>query len=84
MILLLKKIRLKRGLTQAQVSDQLEISTRQYQRVEAGESFLTQEKLNKLEDLFGLPQRVLLAKNIEEIPDFCRNYISFLGTENCT
>lgn len=77
----LKKHRLKKGLTQAQIAALLGISVRQYQRVEAGESFLTQEKLNKLEDLFQTPQRVLLAKNVEEIPSYYHDFLYSTGTE---
>lgn len=77
----LKQFRLKKGLTQADVAKQIGISVRQYQRVENGESFLTKDKLNKLEDLFGIPQRVLLAKDVKEIPDFYQHYFSFLSTD---
>lgn len=81
-ILLLKLFRLKRGFKQAEIAQSIGISVRQYQRVEVGSSFLTQEKLNKLEDIFQIPQRVLLAKNIEEIPSFYNHYLSALDTDN--
>lgn len=74
----LKKIRLQNGLKQADVAIKLGISKRQYQRIESGTSFVNQEKLNKLEDLFELPQRVLLAKSVEEIPDFYKEFIEKL------
>ncbi|MCT6922777.1 helix-turn-helix transcriptional regulator [Metasolibacillus sp.] len=80
-MLLLKKLRVKQGLTQSDVAQFIGISTRQYQRVEAGKAFLSQSNLNKLEDMFRLPQRVLLAKNVAEIPEYYHVYI--LGTENC-
>jgi len=54
----------------------LNISVRQYQRIESGRSFVSQEILNKLEDLFMLPQRVLLAKNIEEVPEFIKKLLN--------
>jgi len=66
----LKKVRLQRKLKQSDVAIIVGISIRHYQRIESGKSFLTQEKLNKLEDLFEIPQRVLLAKNVEEIPKY--------------
>lgn len=70
-------------MTQREVAECIGVKLRHYQNVEAGESFLTQDKLNTLEDLFELPQRVLLAKNVKEIPDYYEYYISFLSTENC-
>lgn len=73
--MLLKKIRITKGLTQKEVASFIGVKTRHYQYVEAGTSFLSQEGLNKLEDLFQLPQRVLLAKSIEEVPDFYQEFI---------
>lgn len=79
---LLKQQRLKKGYRQEDVARLLNISTRQYQRIESGKSFLTQEKLNKLEDLFQTPQRVLLAKNVEEIPSYYHDFLYSTGTED--
>lgn len=76
----LRIIRLKNNLTQNEVAKILGIKIRHYQNVENGTSFLTQKKLNKLEDLFGLPQRVLLAKTVEEVPEYYHAIIH--GTEN--
>lgn len=78
----LKRTRLKKGYKQAEIAELLGISVRQYQRVEAGTAFLAQEKLNKLEDTFQIPQRVLLAKNVEEIPNFYNDYVTALNTDN--
>lgn len=72
---LLKQLRLEKGYRQSDVAEHLDISTRHYQRIESGQSFMHQEILNKLEDLFRLPQRVLLAKDIEEIPDFYQTFL---------
>ncbi|PKR83061.1 XRE family transcriptional regulator [Heyndrickxia camelliae] len=74
-ILLLKEIRKKNNLTQYEVSQMLNLTLRQYQRIEKGESFLAQDKLNTLEDIFKTPQRVLLAKSYEEVPEFLKNFL---------
>lgn len=79
--ILLKQQRLKKGYRQEDVAKILNISVRQYQRIESGKSFLTQEKLNKLEDLFQTPQRVLLAKNVEEIPSYYHDFLYSPSTE---
>lgn len=73
--MMLKKIRASKGLTQSYVASKIGVKLRHYQYVEAGMSFLSKDKLNKLEDLFELPQRVLLAKSIEEVPDFYKPYL---------
>lgn len=81
--MLLKEIRKSRNLTQKEVATSLGIKVRHYQYVESGESFLTQKRLNKLEDMFELPQRILLAKSFEEIPIFYQAFIqSKFGTDN--
>jgi len=79
--MMLKKIRTIKGLTQSYVASKIGVKLRHYQYVEAGMSFLSKDKLNKLEDLFELPQRVLLAKSIEEVPDFYKPYLEEL--EKC-
>jgi len=79
---ILKKLRLIRGFTQAEIAQIICVSLRQYQRIEGGKSFITQEKLNRLEDTFQIPQRVLLAKNIEEIPSYYKYYLTTLDTDN--
>lgn len=78
----LKNLRAKKGFTQKEVANLIDIKIRHYQNVEKGNSFLTQEKLNKLEDIFQIPQRVLLAKKVEEIPSFYNHYLSALNTDN--
>lgn len=75
MILLLKKYRQDKKWTQAQVALMLGVTERFYRSIEAGDRRPSYDNLNKLEDLFGLPQRVLLAKSIEEIPDYYRKDI---------
>lgn len=81
-ILLLKKFRQKNCWTQLQVSEMLSVSERFYRSIEAGDRRPSYEKLNKLEDIFQIPQRVLFAKNIEEIPSFYNHYLSTLDTDN--
>lgn len=78
MLLILKNIRKQRGWTQSQVASKLNISKRFYQSIEAGDRKPSYKKINKLEDLFELPQRVLLAKSVEEIPDFYKEFIEKL------
>ncbi|WP_348920159.1 helix-turn-helix domain-containing protein [Enterococcus rotai] len=74
--LLLKIYRKQKKLTQAEAAERLGIVLRQYQRLESGESFATQKVLNSLEDLFEKPQRVLLAKNAEEVPKYMKHYLN--------
>jgi transcriptional regulator with XRE-family HTH domain len=74
--MLLKIFRLKKHLTQQEVARRLQISVRQYQRIESGRSFPRETNLGKLEDLFGIPHRVLLAKSVDEIPSFLKKFSS--------
>lgn len=72
---LIKQYREQKKLTQKEVAESIGINERQYQRIEAGDSFATQKVLNALEDLFEKPQRVLLAKNVEEVPNYMKTYL---------
>lgn len=76
----LKTVRKKKRLTQEFVASQVGIKVRHYQNVESGESFLSQDKLNLLEDLFELPQRVLLAKRVEEVPRYYQSFIDSIDS----
>ena len=76
--MILKKIRCSKGLTQSQVAKLLGVSERFYRSIEASDRKPSYKNLNKLEDLFQLPQRVLLAKSIEEVPDFYKPYLEKL------
>ena len=73
--MLLKDYRAKLDMTQKNIANYLGISERQYQRIEIGEAFPNKKVLNALEDLFEKPQRVLLAKNAEEVPNYMKNYL---------
>lgn len=55
----LKEARQKAGLTQQQVADELNVSLRQYQRIEEGISCGTFQTWDTLEDLFTIHQRKL-------------------------
>ena len=55
----LKKARQKAGLTQKQVADYLKITDRAYQNIEYGKRIGKIETWDKLEDLFGVHQRIL-------------------------
>lgn len=72
---LLKHFRYKKHLTQQQVADKLQLTVRQYQRIESGKSFPRESKIAILEDLFEAPQRVLFANSIEDVPDFLRCFL---------
>lgn len=73
--LYLKKYRKQKKLTQKEVAEIIGVNERQYQRIEKGDSFATQKVLNALEDLFEKPQRVLLAKNAEEVPNYMKKHL---------
>lgn len=76
--MLLKQYRQQRKLTQREVAKKIGVNIRQYQKIEAGEAFGTQRVINSLEDLFKTPQRILLAKNVEEVPGYFKKYLSKL------
>lgn len=74
--MLIKQYRIQKKLTQKEVAESIGINERQYQRIEAGDSFATQKVLNALEDLFEKPQRVLLARTAEEVPNYMKKYVN--------
>lgn len=73
--MLLKEFRKQKKLTQTEVAKMIGVALRQYQDIESGRSFTTQKVLNALEDLFERPQRVLLAKTAEEVPNYMKTYL---------
>jgi transcriptional regulator with XRE-family HTH domain len=64
----LKTERAKHGWTQAFVANCLGVTVRSYQYYEQGFKNPSLETANKLEDLFGIPQRELLVRNYTPIP----------------
>ncbi|WP_110925942.1 helix-turn-helix domain-containing protein [Bacillus massiliglaciei] len=73
--MLLKYFRQKKNLTQSEVAQKLQISVRQYQRIEAGTSFPRESSIVILEDLFEAPHRVLFADSVDDIPFFLRCFL---------
>ena len=67
----LQNARKKKGLTQQQVADQLGISLRYYQNIEAGDRTGDFAIWDNLEDIFKIHQRILreLAKKNHGIKD---------------
>lgn len=63
---ILKETRMAIGLTQQQMADKLNVSLRQYQRIEAGSANGSFENWDALEDILGVHQRKL-----REISDNC-------------
>lgn len=55
----LKEARMAAGMTQQQMADELEISLRYYQNIEAGDRTGDFEIWDKLEDITGIHQRKL-------------------------
>ena len=51
-----------KGLTQEQVAEMLDMSVRQYQRIEAGTANGSFRHWDALEDLLGIHQRILREK----------------------
>lgn len=78
--MLLKYYRNKLNLTQKELAEKLNVSHRYYQNIEAGISFPRRNVSYALEDLFELPQRVLLSENIEEVPKYLRHYTKNYNT----
>lgn len=79
---ILKKLRLEKNLTKKEVSNLIGIKVRHYHNVENGKSFLSQQKLNQLEDLFKLPQRILFSERVKDIPEYLNVFtIEIFGTD---
>lgn len=57
----LKSMRVSLGITQKQIAQQLGISVRFYQHIEAGARKGSIELWDKIEDIFNVPQRLLRA-----------------------
>lgn len=57
----LRKARKDAGMTQQQMAEELDISLRQYQRIEAGKSNGSFEIWDVLEDILKIHQRILRA-----------------------
>lgn len=55
----LKNARIQAGLTQSDIAEHMEISLRQYQRIEAGTSNGSVRLWDALEDLLRVHQRIL-------------------------
>lgn len=72
---LLKSFRKKYHLTQSQMAAMLQLSVRQYQRIESGRSFPRESTILLLEDFFKVPHRVLLSKSVEEIPNYLKHFL---------
>lgn len=66
---ILKNARIEKGLTQQNVADQLDISLRYYQNIEAGKRTGDFEIWDSLEDLFNIHQRKLreISKNHHDL-----------------
>lgn len=73
-MLILRQKRKEFGYTQPQIAKKIGLGTRQYFRIEHGLAFPKQKALNKLEDIFGLPQRVLFSKTSDDISDICNKF----------
>lgn len=73
--LFLKEYRKNANLTQKELAKIVGVSERQYRDIESGKAFPRKKVLNALEDLFEKPQRVLLAKNAEEVPNYMKQYL---------
>lgn len=61
----LKAARVAKGMTQQQVADELGISLRYYQKVEAGDRTGDFTLWDEMEDLFGVHQRALRQQGPE-------------------
>ena len=60
----LKLARNDRGMTQKELAKKLNISERQYQRIESGVANGSFETWDAIEDLFGVNQRILRMNSI--------------------
>ena len=60
----LKEARQAAGMTQQQVADELEIDIRYYKSIESGERIGGIWMWDKLEDVFGVSQRVLRENHL--------------------
>lgn len=67
--------RLKKEYTQKEMAAKLDISVRQYQKIESGQSFTSKKRVELLEDLFNVPHRVLFSKSVDEVPDSLKHFL---------
>jgi transcriptional regulator with XRE-family HTH domain len=57
-----QRLRIRRGLTQQQVTDLVDLDLRHYRRIERGTENITMETLVALADAFDVPPAALLRK----------------------
>ncbi len=57
----LRSIRLELGMTRREVAAKIGVTVRQYGNIETGKRNPSKKVIDQLEDLFGIPQRVLLV-----------------------
>jgi len=57
---MIKEYRIKRGLTQEQLAEQLNISTRQLQRIEKNENKTTIDMLKKIRFVLQIPDQDMI------------------------
>jgi transcriptional regulator with XRE-family HTH domain len=76
---MLKKWRLKAGLTQAQLADRLGYSTAQYiSNIERKISKLPVSKYKQASKILGIPMEVLIEMRIEESKEKLRKVFKFV------
>lgn len=63
----LKNARKEKGMTQKEVAEYLKVSARCYQSIELGKRDGKFEYWDKLEDLFGIHQRILRQDSRDKI-----------------
>ncbi len=77
----IRKMRLKRNLTQEILAEKVDISQRTLSGIETGENFVTAETLDKLVDALGTTFEELFATNhYKEVPILAREISSIVET----
>ena len=81
-----KRLRKKRGLTQEQFAEMIDITPRNLCRIESGENFVTSETLDKILNSLNVPADILFSyehlKNEKELLSDIYTYIDKIKVNN--
>lgn len=78
----IKELRQKKGLTQEQLSDMINVGERNLSKIECGNNFVTAETLSKIIDALEIePQELFNFKHLEEKNELKEELIEAIRTE---
>ncbi len=78
----IKELRQKKGLTQEQLSDRINVGERNLSKIECGNNFVTAETLSKIIDALEIePQELFNFKHLEEKNELKEELMEAIRTE---